>query len=215
MKTLLTILALTLGLQAQAAYTPKLFRVTITNLTKGQPFTPAVVAVHAPQTGLFQLGEEASDGLKELAQDGKTDKLTSELKKRSGFVRTKVGTGLIMPGQKAEIEIEANDPRYKLSIVSMLARTNDAFIALSSATTNLNIGEKVAYLAAVYDAGAELNTESCQHIPAPPCNNPGVGTNGGEGFVTLHPGVLSNGDLDPLRDAFASQAAKISIERIQ
>ncbi len=95
----------------------------------------------------------------------------------------------------------------------MLARTNDAFLAIKAP---LSFGkDKVIYLASVYDSGAELNTELCRHIPAPPCNKPGVGTQGGEGFIHPHPGLLNIGDLKPLRDAFASKVAKVIIERVR
>ncbi len=39
---------------------PLQYEVTITNLTKGQPFSPAVVAIHnARMTPIFTLGEPA------------------------------------------------------------------------------------------------------------------------------------------------------------
>ena len=193
----------------------KVYKVTIVNLTKGQPITPPVVTVHSPHSQLFKLGEEASQGLKELSQDGVTDKLVEELNENKYFIRTEVGNGVILPGQSGEIEIKARNSRFKVSVVAMLARTNDAILALSRGSLDLHKGQKVAYLASVYDAGAETNTESCAHIPAPPCNNPGVGTDGGEGIVHPHPGNQNIGDLEPLRDAFASKVAKIIIQRIK
>ena len=193
----------------------KEFKVTVINLTKGQPITPPVLTVHSPKFKLFELGMPATKGLAVLAQDGVTSELVSELEASKKVVRSTTAEGVIMPGQKAELMIQANDTRFKLSIVGMLARTNDAIVSATSLPTGLKKGQKYSTLAKVYDAGAETNTESCSQIPAPPCGNPMVGTNGGEGFVRPHEGLTGVGDLDPARDAFSSVAAKIIVERVQ
>lgn len=215
-KTLLTlILAISTFAYAGENDNTKQFKVTIVNLTKGQPLTPAVVAVHAPQYQLFHLGQKASDGLSLLAVDGDTSLLVQELSQEMAVKRSATGKGIILPGQKEEILIEANDPRYQLSLVSMLARTNDAIATVKGISTYMKVGQKRAYLAHVYDAGAEKNTELCAHIPAPPCNSHGKGTDGGEGYIRPHEGFLGVGDLDANRDAFASVAAKIIVERVK
>lgn len=193
----------------------KIYKVTITNLTKGQPMTPAVIAVHSPHFNLFKLGEEASQGLKELSQDGITKTLVAELALKKSVVRTATGKGIILPGKSEPIEVEANNPYFKLSIASMLARTNDAIVAIKKLGLKLGIGQKYSVLANVYDAGAENNTEECAAVPAPPCNGHNTGTAGGEGFVRPHEGILGVADLEVSRDAFAAKAAKITVERIK
>lgn len=193
----------------------KKFKITLVNLTKGQPLTPAVVAVHAPSYKLFNLGEKSSAGLGKLATDGVTEDLVNELNMVAKVKRTAVGMGIILPGKSAEIIVEANDARYKFSLVSMLARTNDAIVAVRDINTNLKVGQKQSYLAKVYDAGVEMNTQSCDHIPAPPCMNPGKGDYDNANFIRPHEGLLNIGDLDANRDAFASVAAKVIVERIQ
>ncbi len=80
---------------------------------------------------------------------------------------------------------------------------------------NLKMGHKAVYFANTYDAGVEQNTELCAHIPAPPCGNAMVGTDGGEGFVRPHEGINFVGDLNGNRDSFANVTAKIIVERIQ
>jgi hypothetical protein len=211
---LLTMILTSAAVQANGYRTAKLFKITMINLTKGQPLTPAVVAVHSPAHEIVHLGQAASQGLSELATDGKTDKLVHELKNDMYVVRSMTGKGITLPGQKSEIVVEANDSRFKFTLVSMLARTNDAIIVAKDISTKLKVGQKSVTLASVYDAGVEKNTESCDHIPAPPCNSPGMGEVG-EGFVRPHEGVLGLGDLDLSRDAFASVVAKIIVERIQ
>lgn len=207
-------IACTLSIAA-APSQKKLFKVSVTNLTKGQPITPPVIAVHAPSFKLFTLGKKSSEGLAILAQDGITDTLVQELAGNKKVKRSVVGSGIIMPGQTQETMVEANDPRFKLSIVGMLARTNDAIVSSLGLSTKLKVGQKVTSRAMVYDAGSENNTESCSHIPAPPCGNPQVGTEGGEGFVRPHEGLLGIGDLDASRDAFSSTSALITVKRIQ
>lgn len=193
----------------------RLFKVSVVNLTKGQPLTNPVVAVHAPGYKIVDLGQPASKGLSALAQDGVTTAFEDELAKDRHVVRSKTGKSVVLPGQSSSIILEANNPHFQFSVFSMLARTNDAFTAAMNLGADLKVGQKVSYEASVYDAGAEENTELCDHIPAPPCNNPMVGTDGGEGFVRPHEGLLIVGDLTARRDAFAHIAAKITIERIQ
>jgi len=217
MKSLIVALTLLVSGQVYAKKAPqaKKFKVTVVNLTKGQPLTPVLVAVHAPSFQLIHLGQEASQGLKDLAQDGITSTLVTELAAEKEVVRTAQGSGVFLPGQKQMIEVEANNPYFKLSLVSMLARTNDGFAAAMNLPTNLKVGQSYSRLASVYDAGAENNTEECAHIPAPPCDSHNIGTNGGEGFVRPHEGITGIGDLEGGRDAFGSKVAKVIVERIQ
>jgi hypothetical protein len=46
------------------------YRVTLTNLTAGQPFSPPVAATHRPGLHMFQVGHLATDQLAAIAQDG-------------------------------------------------------------------------------------------------------------------------------------------------
>lgn len=190
------------------------YEVSITNLTKGQPLTPAVIAIHAPSVEIFSLGEPASEGLTQLAEDAETAELNSELEANSGVVRTVVGDGVILPGQTKTYTVEANNPKFRLSVVSMLGRTNDAFAGARSLPLYLKRGQSYSRLMKVYDAGTEENNEDGDFIPAPPFGNPGVrAEENAEGFVAPHPGIQNIGDLEPLRDAFAGHAAKITIKR--
>lgn len=211
-KTNLILATLLTGLSLQASATQ--FEITVQNLTKGQPITPPVVVAHSPSLQLFSAGQEASQGLKELAQDGVTATLESELSGSNAVKGLGIGSGVILPGQKAVISLKTTSKKAVLSLVGMLARTNDAIVAAKNLPLKLRKGASYSVLANVYDAGAEQNVETCATIPAPPCNNPGVGTDGGEGFVRPHEGVTGIADLDPARDAFAAQSAKITIKRV-
>ena len=187
------------------------YQVTVLNLTKGQPLTPPVVVLHKRNSRLVQLGNPASAGLAELAQDGATASLKAEFDANTSVVSTAVGNGVIMPGEKSEIVIETRSQHHlSISVFSMLARTNDAFI--KSKIEYLYSGN--TQLARVYDAGVEQNTEDCAHIPAPPCGNHNVGTDGGEGFVRPHEGLHLSRDLNGQRDTFANVAAQVTLKNL-
>lgn len=206
---IITILSLATSMSFGATY-----EVSIKNLTKGQPLTPPVVSIHHQSTSLVELGTKATQGLEELARDGKTEVLIEELKTKKGVLNSKVGDGLILPGQTQKIIIKTKSQRNKISIVSMLARTNDAIAVLSNASLKLKRNNYRSHFANVYDAGVEINTESCKDIPAPPCGNPGKGENE-DGLILPHPGIQNIGELNSLEHVFASKAALIKIKRIK
>ena len=189
------------------------YKVSITNLTKGQVMTPPVVVVHRKSFALFTLGEEASEGLKRQARDGDPTLLLDELKVAEGVGSTTVGGGPILWGETQVIEFSAS-PRDQLSVSSMLASTNDAFVARRSVSLKSAKHRKRTVFLRVYDAGAEINDELCAHIPGPPCGNAGVDTEDNEGFVHFHPGLGLQGDLDQSH-TFANIAARVIIERIR
>ena len=203
---------LVLGFNTAHAAPSVLYKATITNLTKGQVMTPAVLVVHRPSFSLFTLGEAASEGLKRQARDGATTLLLDELAVADGVISTTVGGGL-MPGGTQEIEFSAL-PRDQLSVSSMLASTNDAFTARRGLPLRSVKGRKRVVLLHVYDAGAEINDELCAHIPGPPCGSSPADTDDNEGFVHFHPGLSLVGDLDTSH-TFANIAARIVIERVK
>lgn len=209
---LLTIALFTTSIASAGNYGDQ-YKVTFTNVTKGQPLTPPVIAIHDASVVLFKLGEEASEGLKALAKDGQTDLILQELTTQTGVLATAKGTAPVLPGQSAEVII-ASDKKGVLSLASMLGRTNDAFAAGRFLHLPGKTGVKITYLLGVYDAGAEINTEACSDIPAPPCSSPKSGPAEGEGFVTSHPGVYGIADLTVLRDTFGKVAAKVVIEKM-
>ena len=52
----------------------------ITNVTRGQQFTPILAATHTPSVSLFQLGQPASSELATLAEEGNVAPLTAALR---------------------------------------------------------------------------------------------------------------------------------------
>ena len=189
------------------------FDVTIYNLTKGQIISPPVVAAHDPAVAIFSVGEEASDELAALAEDADADGLVALLTSVGSDVA--VGTGVILPGERATVRIEASRGNRVLSAVGMLVTTNDAFFGLNSQP--LRARTRTSRVPA-YDAGSEENNEDCDFIPGPPCSNAGErDTLGAEGFVHIHNGVhgIAGGDLVPSRDDWRNPVAQITVKRVR
>ena len=217
----MSILALT-GLVAGAAATPTAaqpprFRVTITNLTPGQSFTPFVIATHTSAVRIFEPGTMATPQLRDLAEDGATGPLVALLSGNPSVRHVVTGTGLLAPGTTASYVLTGGVAR--LSLVSMLIPTNDAFVGVQSVALPHGT-PPVVFEAFAYDAGTERNDELCASIPGPhfdECGGPGGGARvgGGEGPITIHNGIHGVGNLvEPLRD-WRNPVALIRIEQIQ
>ena len=145
------------------------FEVTITNLTKGQPLTPAVVIAHKRPYQLFTFLPEGftSAGLETLAETGSPDALADEAVADPMVGAVEKGAGAIMPGLSETITITVPKGYGWLSVASMLAATNDAFAAVRG----LRLKDGNSARAVAYDAGTEDNLESAATVPALPDGN--------------------------------------------
>ena len=77
--TVLAMTALLFAASVQANNGLRIYEVTITNITKGQTFTPQLVVTHSSSVRLFSLGQPASPALEVLAEGGDTQPLTDLL----------------------------------------------------------------------------------------------------------------------------------------
>lgn len=192
----------------------KKYEITITNLTRGQVFSPPIVIAHESKFNLFTLGEPASDELAALAEDGDTGPLEALVESRYSSV---VVDGMILPGKSKSVVLEIGKrSRLRLiSVAGMLVTTNDAFFA---ARDIWFLGKRnVIVEAEAYDAGSERNSEECAYIPGPPCGNGGVrDTDGSEGYVHIHAGIHGIGSegVDPAMHDWRNPVAKMEIQRI-
>ncbi|MDH3825147.1 MAG: spondin domain-containing protein, partial [Nitrosopumilus sp.] len=75
---LLTVVSLT-GIPESDAAQAKMYEVTVTNLTPGQPLTPPLLVTHEHDAGFFSAGEMASEELRQLAENGNLDPLVAML----------------------------------------------------------------------------------------------------------------------------------------
>ncbi len=170
------------------------YQISITNLTRGQSFTPVLLATHKTGPRIFTLGSPASDELATLAEDGDTSALSLKLKATNKTADIKTLPGLLDPGKTVTTTIKASKRARFLTMAAMLIPTNDAFVALKS--IRLPSGKNVlSYYARAYDAGSEPNDELCINIPGPVCGGTGASPGvGGENFVHVHAGIHGDGD---------------------
>ena len=193
------------------------YTVTITNLTYDQIISPPVVVVHDEQFRLFEAGQAASGELAALAEDGMTGPLAGLLAVSTGVSSYAVAAGGIPPTGSVSVEVRIQGSARKLSLAGMLVSTNDAFVGLDGYAMPFGLFNSLRGLtvnADAYDAGSEANTESCDHIPGPPCGSPGMRvTDGAEGFVHVHRGIRGGAGLDDSAKDWRNPVARITIRR--
>ena len=191
------------------------YEVTITNLTRGQTFTPILVASHEVGVRLFTLGQPASEELAALAESGNIEPLKDSLQSNDQVQDVSNSTDLLEPGKSVTVTVSAGDGAELISLASMLIPTNDGFVALNGASAPTDDSTQ-RYLALAYDAGSEPNDELCANIPGPVCG--GVGGSpeaGGEDYVHVHAGIHGIGDLQAEERDWRNPVAEILVRRTQ
>ncbi len=202
----------------QPAPAQQKFEVRITNLTRGQQFTPILVASHKEGVRLFELGSAASSQLATLAEEGDTAPLTALLQSMPDVRQVANSAGLLNPGASATVTVLAAGSADHVSVAAMLIPTNDGFFALNG-VSGPNGRRAIEFFSVAYDAGSETNDELCASIPGPffdECGGPGTGgkPGGGEGYVHIHAGIHDTGDLAPAHRDWRNPVARITIRRI-
>ncbi len=190
--------------------------VTITNITSDQIFSPPLVVSHDKRVSLFRLGAPASEELAALAEDGMTGPLADLLDGATGVLEVAIADGMVFPGESVTVEVDVTPQQSLVSLAGMLVSTNDAFVGLDGVGVEVRGSRpfRLATAARAYDAGTEANTESCEHIPGPPCGSPGVRVpEGSEGYVLVHSGIHGIGDLESSMKDWNNPVAVITIER--
>lgn len=187
------------------------YRVTIENIATGfQPLSPAGVAVHHRRADIWSTGSPASAAVAAIAEDANGGVFADTYSQVHGVDSAFVGGAAPAgPGGTIEFEFEARRGQ-RLSIVSMLVNTNDAFTGLDG--VKLRNGTHV-YEVGAYDAGTEANNESASHIPGPVGGNAFVRDPEGD-VIAPHPGVHGGADLDPAVHGWEGPVARITVERI-
>jgi len=210
------------------------YEVTVTNLTRGQHFTPVVAAAHDSGVRMFYAGNEASTQLQAIAEGGDISSMV-ELLGSVGADYT-ASEGLLAPGASVTLSLsDVADSNSLLSLTGMLLPTNDGFVGVDSAPLPSSTDSSVTLFARGYDAGTEANDEllgggapGVPGFPAPPPvveTGTGTGASGistqAEGYVHVHPGVI--GDLDPTGGvsdinvavhSFQNPVARVTITRV-
>jgi hypothetical protein len=211
--------ALAVGLGSSLPANAADFEVTITNLTRGQQFTPILVASHKAGVKLFELGLPASPELATLAEEGNTEPLTGLLTAMPEVLDVTNTGGLLNPGASVTLIVKTRGAFNHLSLASMLIPTNDGFFALNGVKGPW-VQEVVTHTSVAYDAGSERNDELCASIPGPSfaeCGGPGGGgapAGGEEDYVHVHAGIHGIGDLNAAERDWRNPVARIAIRRL-
>ena len=226
-----TLLLATLGLSAcfhekedMPMHDLATYKVSIYNLTNGQPMTPPVAILHQSDFMLWSDGEKASTDLEKLAEGGdSSDILTTAMASSYVATTTKSANAPFGPGDVETLTLETHsEEELFITVATMLANTNDAFSGVNSLkVSDLAAGESVSMMTYAYDAGTEINSEQAGSIPGPADSN-GEGYNVARetnDFVRIHPGVVTKDDglvTSILNEAhrWSGPVAKIVVERI-
>ena len=223
LKTLAVVLGLASAFAAMAnddddQWAAARYEVKITNLTRGQQFTPILATSHKASVRLFEVGQPASPELATLAEEGNTAPLAAALSGNVGVGSVVTGNGLTNPGATTTLIVQGRNGFARLSVAAMLIPTNDAFFGVNS--VKLPRGDDVLILTApAYDAGSERNDELCASIPGPnfvECGGSGGGgaPGGGEGFVHIHAGMHGIGSFKAADRDWRNPVARITVRRL-
>lgn len=189
------------------------YEVTITNVTKAQIFAPTLVATHRSGIQIFNVGKPALPELATLAESGNPGPLQDLLDGLNRSVSdTNNSGGVLMPGESVTVQITAGSRYDRLSLVAMLVTTNDTFAGLNSVELPRYSS---SFMIPAYDAGSELNDESCENIPGPPCGDMDDSGNTGEGFIYIGNGIQGIGDVDPAEYDWNNPVASVQIRRMR
>ena len=209
------------------------YRVTVANLTRGQPFTPPAVALHQPSVEVFSVGEPANTPTKEIAENGNLQPLVDLIEATDAIRGAAVGEAPLVPDSDpgdtgnpyfASLELSADASATHLSFVAMLNATHDGIVGLDTVSLPEAVNASKTYYANGYDVGTEQNTERFADL-VPPARSLIRGETGEgatesdpdiaeDGVITPHPGISGDGDLDPSVYGWREPAGLVQVERL-
>lgn len=207
-----------------------IFEISITNLTNAQPLSSVAVMLHQSGFNSFIDGETSSIALEMLAEGGSNADVLSEVQAAAEHIDSGSTTGPVPPrtiSDAVSLTVPADDlDNVRLSVISMLVRTNDAFTGTNAANvSNMAVGDIRTMNGPTWDSGTELNSETSGTMPGPGF--------GGEGFnavrddiidrVRFHGGVVTNESADfglatsDLQEVhrFLNPTSRITVTRVQ
>jgi hypothetical protein len=233
----LAAVALTPDALAKQGRGERMYRVTVTNATLGQPVAPSVIATHTGAFRLFELGPAPVSGdagydlyfgLATAAETGYPVPLHDAVAASRGVwdaqvLATDRTPPVLLPGESNSLIIGASHGAKYLSAAAMLGATNDALYAVRGVPLPNGIGGTVRVYATAYDAGSEANAESTDTVGAlgatddDPMTGVGINENG-EGFIHVHAGIHGiggPGGLAPAIYDWRNPVVELTIVRIR
>jgi len=134
-----------------------------TDFPENAHFSPMIGLSHIEGLDVISEGLTATEGIKSMAETGKTDTLDKEFLKfhnQTYSLDRVIGEGFSSPGSK-KVEIGVERGRHKVSFFSMIAPSPDWFVAVSTSLIDPVDGkwyDVVTVHATSYDAGTDSGT---------------------------------------------------------
>jgi len=149
---------------------PGSFQVTFTNMTNGQLMTPPVVALHSPAAHLFEVGTQASDAIRDIAETGNNDALVAFAGANPDLVSAAgvAGAAPFPAGDSVTTNLTTTLSGQVFSAVNMVICTNDGIAGVDSIALPSG-NEPVTVMAMAYDAGTRVNQADAASFFPPPC----------------------------------------------
>ncbi len=206
------------------------FDIRVTNLTNAQPLSPVAIMMHRSGFHSFVDGEAASLALETLAEGGNNADVLGEAEAAVQYISSvstdgPVGPRAISPVATLTAPV-ADLADLRLSVISMLVHTNDAFTGTNAVDiSNMAVGASMTFTGPTWDSGTEANSETAASIPGPDFS--------GEGFnaarddiidrVRFHQSVVTNASEEfglatsslEERHRFLNPSSRIVVTRVQ
>jgi hypothetical protein len=205
------------------------YEVTVTNLTDAQWFTPPAAATHRRAFDAFTVGRTASEGIRQIAENGDLGPFTQALDSHRHVYDWTVAIASedlppLGPGQSVTFELDAARGARWLSYASMLICTNDGFTGADALHLPRHVGDSTSAYGRAYDAGTEINTEAWADLVPPCAQLTGFGDQGGTGAsnpelaengrIHVHPGIAGVADLVPGVHGWTGPVSMIEVTRV-
>lgn len=192
------------------------YEVTMFNLTRGQPFSPPVIATHRGDGKIWHITKPASFEVKEIAENGNNAPLLNKLRlnRNRGSVfdyqqaaSTAMAPGPLVPAGRAAsgtfpdrvvVRIRGSRKYNRISWMSMLVCSNDGFTGVDGAKLPTKKGKRIIYKTVAYETQTERNTEDFADI-MPPCQAL-IGVrpaDGAPGTAMSNPALAESGNVIP------------------
>ena len=204
------------------------YRVTIENLTTGQVFSPGVIATHTKAVSVWRNGDAASDGIRQIAEDGSEAAEVAALAGAAG-VHAVISTGapinriggIAALPQSRSYMIGAAGSANRLSVAVMIICTNDGFTGVSGVKLPGGFTAE-SHMVGAWDAGTEQNNEKFNQI-VDPCGAVGPVTSPPDGngrvatsdAIATHPNIQGVGDLSVQKHGWRGPVARITVQRMR
>lgn len=232
-----------LALPASSAAAPGVhtYRVTITNITKGQPLSPPLVVTNYGNGQIFRNGRAANWGVQQIAENGNNTPLYESFlqDQKDGYVTDvqRAAAPLVPKGSPADAMLDQRvvltiraRSTDRISFISMLACSNDGFAGINAGRLPRAKGRTVRIPVFDYDAGTEENTEDFADLPSACQGAIGVKSTLGaagtyatdwslaeDGVVSRHDGVFGASDdglVPDVHDWSPKKVATFSVTRV-